>query len=492
MRNYINTNIYSANITEIANSSIAWDMGCEIFCTTHDGRFYLTDRSVLISFLRKAAELQDENGFVALFKDAAMPGDARADIVCKPSYAITAIAIYAYMNYREDFDSSLTAFLKKLMNIYEKGIHGHGYEAAETVCETMEMLSNSTVLNFILENPELCKKLENTICTVILYYTYAIKEYGAVRIGFEGKDVTERVQCILDFWADKKTPIFVYGTLMQGEPAHSLIDSARFGGKFILKNCAMYNLGAYPGIKQKENENVIGELYYIDNEDLDKIDKYEGEGSLYKRRMITVSDKVSTVSCYAYFYCGDVNESKIMRTRWNEKDDEYVWYACYGSNLSAKRFECYIKGGMCKENGVSYAGCSDKSLWTDSKVEYFNGQVYFGNQSPSWSNKGVAFFDENGCSRVIMRLYKITYRQLNEIQLQEGASPSWYGKKVFLGIDSDGCEIYTLTSEKIRPKNEPSAAYTALIEAALTKELGMKKRNASYCIEQYLNNSKEN
>ena len=190
-----------------------------------------------------------------------------------------------------------------------------------------------------------------------------------------------------------------------------------------------------------------------------------------------------TVVCYTYFYLGDVDEDQIMYERWNSSKNDYVWYAGYGSNLSEKRFSNYIKGGICNSNGIIYNGCSDKSDWVETKTAKFKGKMYFGNQSRSWCGKGVAFFDENGDSEVQMKLYKITRGQLEDVQFQEGSSDIWYGKKVFLGFDNDGCEIYTLTSKELRIENEPAPEYVELIKNALKNECGYSDMSALRYIE---------
>lgn len=45
------------------------------------------------------------------------------------------------------------------------------------------------------------------------------------------------------------------------------------------------------------------------------------------------------------------------------KDNDKVWYACYGSNLCADRFKYYILGGECPYNGTLKVNChnSDSS-----------------------------------------------------------------------------------------------------------------------------------
>ena len=158
---------------------------------------------------------------------------------------------------------------------------------------------------------------------------------------------------------------------------------------------------------------------------------------------------------------------------------EYVWYACYGSNLSADRFKCYIEGGICAENGRSYSGCRyDKSLWIDSEIRRFPGKMFFANNSGSWYGKGVAFFDPDAEGETIMRLYKITKEQLDEVQDQECSRPNWYGRKVSLGKNNDGCEIITITNAIPISKNEPSEQYLSLIRKALTTECALSDSEA--------------
>ena len=163
----------------------------------------------------------------------------------------------------------------------------------------------------------------------------------------------------------------------------------------------------------------------------------------------------------------------------------YVWYACYGSNLSADRFKCYIQGGVCVENGKPYRGClRDKSMWIDSKIRRFPGKVFFAQESRSWGGKGVAFYDPEGEEETIMRLYKITSDQLDEVQDQECNKPYWYGRKVELGVDDDGCKIITITNGVQLDHNDPADNYVSLIRRALVEECGITPEET----EIYVNN----
>ena len=225
---------------------------------------------------------------------------------------------------------------------------------------------------------------------------------------------------------------------------------------------------------------MIGELWLTDDETLARIDRYEGEGTLYRRETVQVQVGREYAEALVYVYNRAV-DAKPMRVLWGTQDDTPVWYACYGSNLSARRFACYLLGGMLERDGLEYGGCTDRTVWQDERVAVYPGSMYFGNESRRWDHGGAAFFRPDAGGQTVMRLYRITYGQLKEIQLQEGASDAWYGRLVFLG-EEDGIPVYTLTSESPRPVNQPCERYLNLIRTALIRECGLREKDA----ERYL------
>ena len=64
-------------------------------------------------------------------------------------------------------------------------------------------------------------------------------------------------------------------------------------------------------------------------------------------------------------------------------DNQYVWYACYGSNINYDRFMYYINGDI---NGKfsEFNGCKDKSLPLEVKQYIFKHPVYFAGISKRW------------------------------------------------------------------------------------------------------------
>ena len=266
---------------------------------------------------------------------------------------------------------------------------------------------------------------------------------------------------------EKNDPVFVYGTLMRGERANDYLRNALFAGGAALRDHAMYDLGAYPGVVPRRGETVLGELYHVDAETLKRLDEYEGEGSLYHRVRVRVTTAGGEeADALAYRFAHPVDGKPIVRTRWNMRDDDPVWYAAYGSNLSAERFEYYVRGGLCPFNGRRCAGCRDKTPWKRSLVRTVPGAMYFANKSSAWENKGVAFYAPERAGETIMRFYQITFGQLKDIQRQEGG---WYGRTAFVGF-AEGVPAFTLTAERIQEENAPGERYLDLIFDALTKD----------------------
>lgn len=116
--------------------------------------------------------------------------------------------------------------------------------------------------------------------------------------------------------------VFVYGTLMRGQRAHSMLAGCRCGGNYLLEDYAMYDLGRYPGIKPLAGGCVPGEVYFADPDTVTRMDAYEGKGELYDRVSVSVqveADPTRTLAVQVYVYrkavCG-----APMRGRWGVND----------------------------------------------------------------------------------------------------------------------------------------------------------------------------
>lgn len=111
---------------------------------------------------------------------------------------------------------------------------------------------------------------------------------------------------------------FVYGTLMeysgrmtQFSPEALKIDD------FVLDGAVIYSLGGYPGLilTDDNTDSVKGEVWFVPDKDIPKLDRYESEGYLYLRQVVTIFNDIDPVS--AYIYNHDVNGcTKIPDGNW--------------------------------------------------------------------------------------------------------------------------------------------------------------------------------
>jgi gamma-glutamylcyclotransferase (GGCT)/AIG2-like uncharacterized protein YtfP len=85
------------------------------------------------------------------------------------------------------------------------------------------------------------------------------------------------------------TRIFVYGTLLAGEPNHRLLQGSRFVGRATTEpGYRLHDLGAYPAMVQAGEGTVEGELYEIDAPTLAALDRLEGHPRFYRRVPVTL------------------------------------------------------------------------------------------------------------------------------------------------------------------------------------------------------------
>lgn len=102
--------------------------------------------------------------------------------------------------------------------------------------------------------------------------------------------------------------LFVYGTLMRGESHHRWLREATFLGPHRTAPLfALYDLGAYPGLKRGRFA-VSGELFALSGTALRRIDDFEDCPRLYARvPLLTPQGRA-----WVYLYRGTVRDHPLI------------------------------------------------------------------------------------------------------------------------------------------------------------------------------------
>ncbi len=89
-----------------------------------------------------------------------------------------------------------------------------------------------------------------------------------------------------------KFKVFVYGTLRRGGLLHPALDGATFLNEAKTQpEFTLINLGDFPAMLAGGDTSIVGELYLINQETLNLLDKIEGHPINYKRQLIEFEDK---------------------------------------------------------------------------------------------------------------------------------------------------------------------------------------------------------
>ena len=411
--------------------------------------------------LNTILDFQDDDDSFKIFSTYEIPSDARVMYCHKPTYICSSILMKAYLTgdstLREKIEEPLTQGLERCCM---RGLRGHGYEALLEQIGALNIFMKGGLREFIDLYPELNSRFTEMILNIMVEFD-AREEQEAFR-GPWGDDYKEDILKINEYFATRK--VFVYGTLMKGEPNHRFLEDSKFLGVTALEGYEMYNVRWYPAIVPGES-TIPGELYEVPEMDIKYLDGLEGEGSLYIRKCKETTDKSLA---YIYEYAQDTSDLEKIDS-WKD----YVWYVAYGSNMLFESFKRYIKGGSSEYGGSPKTACRDTTLPIEERAIDIQYDMYFGNESTSWNGSGVSFLDTSKKGHALGVAYLITREQFDHVAAQEnnGRFPGngeWYNCKKSLG-KMDGYEMLTVTNDGLCKLNKPSEEYL------IPLKLGIKK-----------------
>lgn len=178
---------------------------------------------------------------------------------------------------------------------------------------------------------------------------------------------------------------------------------------------------------------------------------------------------------------------------------DLIWYAGYGSNLSAARLRLYLEGGTPLGASLGVPGSRDPSPPRDRRALEMTGSVYFAFESPTWGG-GIAFYDPAGPGTSVGSAYLLSRGQLYDVAAQEmhrppGADldldtllaagthvfgPGRYETMHVVGaIDGHPVVTMTATWEGAVPYRAPSPAYLRTVGLGLRESQGWTATQAA-------------
>lgn len=467
-------------------------LGDGLYNAAREGLYRELPTERLAEFLDEAGAIQSEDGLLRLAQSEQIPNkDVRIGAWFEPTYAACALGIYTQLHHPELMNEERTKTLAGLLRgSMLREWAGRNGEKRANYPENLEVFFKAETKRFVEQYPDLSPEFTKFFKHEIEYVRENLARCDAEGIPLQSEcylpfEMSARIRQLLAWYDGFPNALFVYGTLMRGQAAHDLLKDGVYGGRWLLFNHAMYDLGAYPAVVREAEESVIGEVWFVTDEMLERIDAYEG--NLYERVPVKLEAWKDSLEAETYRWNGDeVTEKRVPITAqpWHSVDkDSYIWYAAYGTNLLESRMACYLRGGLCEQNGKTYPGCTNRALWTETRTSIFPGEVYFGNSSHLWEKKGVPFFEplhgrDPRRRSIPMKLYRITREQMDEVQKQEGARDNWYGMMYCLELDKDGTPVVTLTSRTVQAENAPCDALLETMYLGLTTCCGYGKTDA--------------
>ncbi len=430
---------------------------------------------------------QDEDGFLGFVDPRRVSSEIRVDLYYVPTYLCAAILMKCWLDYpvaASRISGFTEVFRKALSASTKRSFKGHGFDDIYGVLNALEIFHKGGAARFISSDTVICPEFNETVTKWLASFKKAL-ETGNTLAGWD-QDYSEKYRKILSLYDSlsdddggddnnggdgDSTVIFIYGSLMKGRANHRAYlgnpqSGSRYLGEGVLSGYALYDLGAFPGIRPSAEDRVKGELYEVSRSVLADINRLESEGTLYllKKAKVAYADNSAVIHAYTYVYNNTPRESDRIPFGYQPwgKYGNYVWYASYGSNMLYERFMCYILGKKFRLNGRDIDNCNDTSPPISSMPVEIPYNMYFGNSSKSWGGSGVSFLDTSKPGKSLGRMYLITNEQMDHVHCQESKHPDWYDMTIDLG-SKHGIPIKTITNHGLRPKHPPNEKYTSVI-----------------------------
>lgn len=249
-------------------------------------------------------------------------------------------------------------------------------------------------------------------------------------------------------------PTYLAATIMM--TAYCRYNNLRTDKTFttILRKVLNACLGrGFLGAGYESTEGLLDTLHiFAEGDTMRFIENYSEVNEKFSKKLLEAITHLETEICTGKvknawtgedMYSKRGNEILAIIQKSYAEETEYVWYACYGSNISKTRFMKYINN------------CSDTTPPVEDRPFFFPHSIYFAKHTEWW--KGAkAFLDDTTEGNTYGRIYKVTREQYEQIKVQEGSD---YTKKLELGM-IESLPVYSFTdTQKNTDVKMPSEDY---------------------------------
>lgn len=119
--------------------------------------------------------------------------------------------------------------------------------------------------------------------------------------------------------------VFVYGTLLSGEPNHLVLDGARFVGEARTEpRFSLHDMGPYPAMVADGEHAIVGEVYEVRPPLLARLDRLEGHPHFYRRSVIVLAD-ATAAETYLLAPTQVAGRPTIASGTWRRRKERTGW-----------------------------------------------------------------------------------------------------------------------------------------------------------------------
>jgi len=262
--------------------------------------------------LEELVGFQDADGSFRLFASDDVPGDARVDFCCMPTYYSAAILMREYLGGKRHLASALERALKASLRC---GLAGHGYGSEQGRIDALKIFIKGGLHQFLESERGLCPEFHNKVNNIVHGYRTRLLRGGDCTRGLWNEDYSRQWQEIADRLKLGRRLYVAYGSNMDRVQMEARCPGAKVVGPTYLQDWAL-TMPHFANIERRPGRKTPALVWEITSEHEVALDGYEGyPGSCYDKVDIIVNVAGKRVSAMAYVMTDEYKNNKDKTPR---------------------------------------------------------------------------------------------------------------------------------------------------------------------------------